>query len=256
MTAVALDAPAAGRSELSRRIGSVVRLHFTNPGTLVVIPLIVLAGIWLINLSIWLIIWLSVPAPDFADAQDGFGYTGSSLYIFAYMVFVGIQAMNGTFRFAQGFGATRRDYYLGTALVFLILTAGYSALMLLMGVVEEATRGWGLGGHMFTPVYFGTDWGQRIAVVVCLFLFVFFVGAAVATVYVRWRRTGMLVFWGAVVLLVVLAAFVVALLDAWPAVGAWLDANLPAGLALWSLVPTAVFGVVGFFILRRATPAG
>jgi hypothetical protein len=71
---------------------------------------------------------------------------------------------------------------------------------------------------------------------------------------VRWGRNGLLIFGGILLALIVLAGLAIALLDAWAGFGAWLDANAPFGLALWSLVPTVVFGVAGFFMLRGTTP--
>ena len=42
--------------------------------------------------------------------------------------------------------------------------------------------------------------------------------------------------------------------DSWPSVGAWLVQNGAVGVAAWSIVPTLLAAVTGFFILRRATP--
>lgn len=255
MTALAQPSTAR-RSTPAHRIGSVIRLHFANPATLVVVPLIVMAAILAVNVAIWVIVDIASATPkDRADAVQGFSYSGSTAYVFAYMLVVAVIAMNATFRFAQGFGATRRDYYLGTIAVFGLLSVGYTALLIVLGLIERATGGWWLGGRMFTPVYLGDTWGVRIVVVLCLFLLCFFVGSAFGAVFVRWRRTGLMIAFGIVLAVLVTAALVIALLGAVGAVFTWIGANAPLGLALWSLVPTAVAAVVGFAVLRRTTPA-
>lgn len=249
MTAVAL-APVRRRG--ASRIRSVARLYFTNPMTIAVTPFIVLATIFLLNIAVWGIIVVSAPGDP--DAADGFSYSGASAWIFFYMAVVAIQAMNNTFRLALGFGATRRDFYLGSTLVFLLMSVIFTAAITILGLLENATNGWGLGGHMFTPVYFGSGWAVRIPVILCLFLFFTFTGSAFGAVFVRWGRNGLLIFGGILLTIVVLIGLVIALLDAGAQFGAWLGANAPFGLALWSLVPSAVFWIAGFLILRGATP--
>ncbi|MGN6326907.1 ABC transporter permease [Pseudolysinimonas sp.] len=251
MTAAAI-APAPSRRLGSSRIGSVIRLYFANPMTIAVTPFIVLAAIFLLNLAIWAIVVISSPGKT--DFAEGFSYSGSTAWIFFYMAVVAIQAMNNTFRLALGYGATRRDFSLGSSVVFVAMSAVFTATITVLGLLERATNGWGLQGRMFTPVYFGENWGERIAVIFCLFLFFTFTGSAFGSVFVRWGRNGLLIFGGILLAIVVLAGLVIALLDAWSAFGRWLDASLPLGLALWSLVPTAVFAVAGFLILRGATP--
>ena len=65
------------------------------------------------------------------------------------------QAVNAAFPLALGWGATRRAFSLGSGLLWVALSALYAAGYTLLGLVEELTGGWGLGGRMFTAVYFG-----------------------------------------------------------------------------------------------------
>jgi hypothetical protein len=250
MTAVAPAAPIRRRG--SSRIGSVIRLYFTNPMTIAVTPFLVLAAIFIVNIAIWVMI--DIAAPNDPDAAEGFSYSGATAWIFFFMAIVAIQAMNNTFRLALGYGATRRDFYLGSTAVFLLMSAIFTAAIAILGLIESATDGWGLGGRMFTPVYFGEGWPVRIVVILCLFLFFTFTGSAFGAVFVRWGRYGLLVFGGILLAIVVGAGLVVGLLDAWAQLGTWLDTNAPFGRALWSLVPSVVFAVAGFFILRGTTP--
>lgn len=249
----AVTAPTASPTLRRSRVGSVLRLHFANPATVVVIPAIVLGGIFLVNLVIWWIVARSVAVGDQADARDGFQWSGASFYIFVYMLVVAVQAMNATFAFAQGFGATRRDYYLGTSLAFVLLSIGWSLVFTVMGLIESATDGWGLGGRMFTAVYFTENPFTRALIVFLGFLFFFFVGAAIATVYVRWRSMGLTLLLVALAVVLVGIAALITLAGGWPAVGSWFAAAGPTGVVLWSSVVTLLAAVAGFLNLRRAT---
>jgi hypothetical protein len=254
MTAVPLSPALATAPRGAGRLRSVLRLQFTNPATLLITPLIVLACIFAVNVAVWAIVEISSPGQPASDFSEGFSYSGASLWIFVYMAVAAIQAMNGTFRLALGYGATRRAYFAGTALALVALSIAWTALLTVLGLVEDATNGWGLGGRMFTAVYFGPTWLDRVVIELCLFLFFSFAGTAFGAVFVRWRRNGLLILGGVLLGMVVLAGLVIALTSAWPAVAAWFGSTPPAALGAWLLVPAALLGAVGFAVLRRATP--
>lgn len=243
-------------STSTSRVLAVARLHFVNRWTVLYVPWMILGFIFLVNLAVWWIIFSSVDSSsDRADVRDGLSYSGASFFIFVYMLIVAIQAMNATFPFAQGYSVTRRDYYLGTSIAFVLLSAIYAAGLTLMSVIEDVTGGWGFGGRMFTAVYFG-DGGplERLLFFLFAFLFFFFVGAATATVYVRWKSNGVLAFFAILGLAVVGGIALVTTTDRWPTIWSWFGSTGPLGIAAWSLVVTAIAGVAGYFILRRATP--
>ncbi len=235
------------------RILNVVRLHLGNPYTTIVLPWIILGIILAINLAIWLLIAIATHGKDALNSQVGFSYSGSSFYIAVYMMIVAVQAVSITFPFALSYGATRRDYWLGTSLTFVLLSAMYAIGFTILGVIERATNGWGLGGRMFTPIYFGDEWWQRL--LICFFglLFFFFVGSSLAAVWVRWKVTGMVVFFTALAVLLLGGISALTLTASWIAFWAALAAAGPLGIASWLLVPAVIGAVVGYFILRRAT---
>jgi hypothetical protein len=236
------------------RITRVVKLHFANPWPILITPLMILGFIFVVNLLVWWIIRTAAGPEDAADAIDGFQYSGSTGFLFVYMMVVAIMAMSQTFAFALGFGATRRDYYLGTALAFVTLTAFYTALIGVLGAIERATDGWGLGGRMFTPVYFGDEWYVQIFAVAVLLLFFFFVGSISGAIYVRYKSFGVTLFWCIVAVAVVGTAALLTLVGGWESFGKFFaEAGFVGGYAT-SLVPTVIAAVAGFFVLRRATP--
>jgi hypothetical protein len=256
MTAIATALPAARRYESPRRILAVTRLHFVNKFQILVLPLIILGGIFLVNLAIWYIIIESAGGPTPQNlAHIHLGYTGAVSYIFIYTMIIAVQAIARTFPFSLGFGVTRRDFYLGSALAFVALSLVFAIVLTVMSVIEIATGGWGVGGRMFAPLYF-TDpsWLLRFVMYFCAFLFVLFIGSAGATMFVRWRATGITAFF-AIIVVILLAAVAYFTLDhQWPAVGTWFATTGPVGVTLWTLVPAVVAAVAGFFIIRRATP--
>jgi hypothetical protein len=257
MTTVTLDGTAAkAQPAAPNRILAVTRLHFVSPATTIVVPWLILGFIFLVNLAIWAIIFSSVTSEaDRADVRDGLSYSGASFYIFVYMGIVALQTVNLAFPFAQGFGVTRRDFYFGTSLAFVLLSAGYAAAITVLSVIEDATGGWGFGGHMFTSVYFGTGpWYVRFGLFFTIFVFFFFTGMIFATVYVRWRAYGILALVAAITVALVAATAVVSLSGSWPAVGEWFASTGVNGVILWSLVPTVASAIAGYFVLRRATP--
>ena len=237
------------------RVARVVKLHFANPWPIVIWPWLILGVIFVANLAIWWMIRSVAIAPeDASDAVDGFQYSGSMGFVFVYMAVVAIQAMNQSFAFALGLGSTRRDYYLGSALTFVILATMYAAGIGILGLIENATNGWGLGGRMFTPVYLGPDWGTQLFATFVGLLFFLFVGAGFGAVFVRWRAIGLTTAFAVLTLVVVGGAVLLTLTGTWGAFGEFFVANGWLGSYAWSLVPTAVAAIGGFFLLRGATP--
>jgi hypothetical protein len=153
----------ASRPTAQNRVLAVTRLQFVNRWTMFYLPAIILVAILLLNMAIWYIVLASLPSgTDVTHAQKGFQYSGAVFYIFIYMLVVAVQAISRTFPFALGFGVTRRNYYLGTALGFTLLAIAFSVLLTVLSIIELATNGWGAGGHMFTPTYLtDASWGLR-----------------------------------------------------------------------------------------------
>lgn len=257
---ISQTATATGHAERGAGTGSrilnVVKLHFANPWTTLWVPMLILAVIFLVNLAIWWLISTGIDdAADRADATDGFQWSGASLYIFVYMMVVAIQAMNATFGFALGFSTTRRDYYLGSSVFFVVLSLIWTVLLTALAAIEEATGGWGLGGRMFTATYFGDGaWWERGLVFLGMMLFFFFFGAAVATIYVRWKANGLYAFFVLMAVALVGSIALVTLTESWPAVGEWFSANRAPGVVAWSLIPTVLAAGAGYLLLQRATP--
>ncbi len=237
---------------LTTRIGTIVRLLFANPWTAIYTPLLILSVILLMNLAIWGIVRASIP-PEGEMASD---VNGGVFFLFIYMLVVAVQTVNQAFPLALGYGSTRRDFLLGFGVFAVVLSIGYSVLVATAAAVEQATDGWGLGLTFFTTgVLWQTDWLSGVAFSVLAFLLFFGIGAATASVYVRWKAMGMYVFWAGLAIIIIGAGAMVALLDGWQQVGAFFAVAGVLGSAAWSLIITAFCAVAAWLILRRATPS-
>jgi len=238
---------------LTKRWANVVRIHVANPWPTLVTPWLIFTAIFGLTYAIWRIV-LMAAGPGGVDA-DAFQYNGGATWILFYMVVVAVQSMNQTFRFAMGFSSTRRDYYLGTAALFVGLSAFYAVGITVLAGVEDLTGGWGVGGEFFAPAFLADLPLAHVAYVYfATLLFMFFLGAAVGSVYVRWGATGMLVFWGAVAVLLVGTIWLVTSVEAWGSVGSFFTENSVPTIMTWSLTVSAVSALVGYALMRRATP--
>ena len=189
IAAVAGDATSVRRPH-TNVIWRTVRLHAVNPSVFFGVPWLILGGAWAITMVLGLIM-RGAGAP--ADIV-GMRYSWAVLSPQWYLVVVGVQAIALTFPFALGFGATRRDFWLGTALMFVLVSAEMAIAIATLVQVEILTHGWGLGVHMFDALWYGeSGWLVDFYTTFALQLLVLFIGAGATTVYMRWRIAGMMV---------------------------------------------------------------
>lgn len=258
MTAATVTSPAAPRP-LARRLTNVIRLQLANPFTIFITPALVVGLIFVGSWVLWWIIGTSTGGGR--DAVEGVSigmqFSGASLWIFVYMMVVAIQSMNFSFPFALGMGSTRRDYFLGTAVTFLGLSALFALIYLTLSAIEVATNGWGVGGAMFTTLYFGgvaEPWGLRLFYVFAAFVFFFFAGSLFGALYVRYRARGLVLFFTAFGAVVIGLAALATLTESWSTVGEFfVTVGFAGGYGL-SLAISLAAGLAGYLVLRRATP--
>lgn len=238
-----------------RRVATTVRIHAANPWTILWTPWLILLGIFALNFAIWHAVLIGADGEPVA--VDAFVNNGGSTFVFVYMMVVAVQAMNQTFSFVVGLGATRRDYFAGSSLTFVALSVIFGVGIALLVIVERATDGWGVGGAFFSPgpLRFQPVWELAIAYTVLL-LFMFFMGSAVAAMFVRWGPTGIIVFFATLALLLVAVIYVISISDAWGQVGRFLADRSLLEFAALTVPFTIVAGAAGYLLMRRATPKG
>jgi hypothetical protein len=253
MTAV-IDQPII-RTEARARaqeIWRIVRLHAVNPSVFFGIPWLILGGAWAVTILIAII---SSSAGASADGLEGMRYSWAVLAPQWYLVAVGVQAIGLTLSFALGFGATRRDFWLGTSLMFVLVSIMFAVSIATLVQLEIATNGWWLGAHMFDALWYGqTNWLVDFYSAFALQLLVLFIGASVTTVFLRWRMRGMMILmFGAIIIVLALVA-ALTWSNAWPALFEWFGGLGVGGAFSIVLGLAAVCAVGGYLVLRRATP--
>lgn len=256
MTALADAASIRPESQTRvREIWRIVRLHCVNPAIYFGIPLIILAGAWLVTLIITGLIVAGTGQSLSFTANAGQRYSWAVLSPQWYLVVVGVQAIAFTFSFALGFGSTRRDYWLGTSIMFVAVSAFFALLIAVLVQIEKATSGWFLGAHVFDALWYGIDgFGADFYTAFAMQLFVLFVGAGATSVYMRWRSRGMLILSAVVLVLALAFGAVLTFTASWPALWAWLgDIGIVGGFTI-VLALAVVSAVGGYLVIRRATP--
>ena len=120
-------------------------------------------------------------------------------------------------------------------------------------MAERAVDYWGIGLRFFdtSPDF---SWFELFLGTLLILLLFASIGAATASVYVRWKATGMYVFWAGLVVLLVAVGFLLTWTESWGAVGDFFATAGVLGTLAWSLVITALGAIAAYLILRRATP--
>ncbi|MFF2272940.1 hypothetical protein ACFVTX_11735 [Agromyces sp. NPDC058136] len=232
-------------------IWRIIRLQAVNPSMLFGIPWMILGGALVVTILIALIL----RGAGISDAEDGFRYSWAVLSPQWYLIAVGVQAVAFTFSFALGFGATRRDYWIGTSAMFLFVSFEMAVAIATLVQVEKATNGWWIGAGMFDTLWYGQQgWWFDFYSTFALQLLVLFIGASITTIYMRWRMRGMITLLavGIAALLALVAGLTFS--DSWGAVFEWVASIGLVGVFTILLVKAVFWAVLGYFVIRRATP--
>ncbi|MDL9978439.1 hypothetical protein [Microbacterium candidum] len=254
MTTVTAPSMSATSTSSANRnpIWRTVRLHAVNPSVFFGIPWLIVGAAWALSMVIGIILHGSgvVPAGDI----PGMRYSWAVLSPQWYLIVVGVQAIGLTFPFALGFGSTRRDFWLGTSTMFVLVSTEMAVAIATLVQIEKATNGWGFGVHVFDALWYGqAGWMQDFYTTFVLQLFVLFVGATATTIYMRWRIPGMLVFAASAIVLVVALIALLTFTGSWAPVSAWFMSIGIAGAFTVLLGLTVVWAIVGYLVIRRAT---
>lgn len=259
MTAITATHATAQPARRPSRILGVVRLHLVDGWSYVFVPWLVTGAALIISIVISLIIARATDGaavgPD--GFTDGAQYSGAGQAMFWYLGVIAIQTINLALPFALGLSVTRREFLLGTGAIFVSISVINSALYTLLGGVEELTGGWWVGTRMFTSLTLHeVEPLGRFVFYVCLHLVVFTFGAAMASVFFRWKAMGTTISIIGLAFVIVGAAALLTFTDSWPVVGDWYLGTGTVGLALWTLPITALCSLATWALLSRATPKG
>lgn len=221
-------------------------MQLINKWTFLGLPAVILISSFGLTLAIWAMI---------PDTGTGPMYSGAGQAVMWYFFALGLQAMSLTFPFSQGLSVSRRNFFLGTVGLFAVVAAGVAVLYVVMGYLETATDGWGLGGQMFALAWIAERaWFVQVFFYFVLMMFLFLLGFWFATVYKRWQATGAVVMSLSLSVLLLGGLALITLRDWWPAVGAWIVTLTPLSLGAVVLALVLLLGAGAYLTLRRATP--
>ena len=189
---------------------NIARYHLADRLTYLVLPWGVMVFSFLVNLVIAAVV---PPSPD--------GYfTGGLMTIYIFLLICGTLSMTRSLPFGLMLGVSRRSYYLGTALLVVLLGAVYAAGLTVLQAIERATSGWGLGVHFFrVPWIMDGPWYQTWLTSFVLLVLFFGYGMWYGLVYRRWNLPGLLAFIAAQILVALGAVVAVSLTHHWAAAG-------------------------------------
>lgn len=162
-----------------------LRLYLTNRTWALGIPVFILGGMVALSILISVIIGINLGFPLPADVQDGMrGNAGSVYSIPGFLIALGALAMNRNFSMALAFGASRRNFYLGTSLGFLATAATVGVGALVGLAVERLTNYWFIGARAFDVTVLGD--GNIVKTFMTMFvlaLLSMYVGALFGTIF-------------------------------------------------------------------------
>ena len=254
MTAV-IDQPMVRTEPRSRvqEVWRIVRLHAVTPSVFFGIPWIILGFAWLVSIIIGLIV--TGAGADPAKMADGMRYSWAVLSPQWYLVVVGVQAIGMTLSFALGFGATRRDFWLGTSAMFGIVSLLNAVAIATLVQIEKATDGWWVGVAMFDALWYGQNgWVVDFYTTLAMQLLVLFIGASITTVYLRWRMRGMVILIFSAIAIALAVVAIAVFTESLPAIFEWFFGIGIVGVFTIVLGLAAFFAIGGYVVIRRATP--
>lgn len=235
------------------RIRSVIHLHTVNRFTAFGLPLLIMSMSFAVVLLLGLVVRFAAGGEFVPGMYEGMVWNGAIFALLGPLMGIGITAMTQYFPLSTGLGLSRREFALGTALVFLGNAAIFSIVVGVGKMIEVATRGWGVGVRFFNVNYTGVGpaW-QTVVQTFLLILLVMFIGAAVTTAVNRWGQTAL---WLASIAVMLLVVAVVCVAVVAPDFRDWLFTLPGMGWLPWMAV--ALAGVLGgaavwFVLVRRA----
>lgn len=226
---------------------NVMRMQLINRLTYVWIPMLVMGGSFLISLAIFAILAFS--------GIDRVVIGGGLQAPLWYFLVVGVQSLTLAFPFSQAMSVTRREFFIGTLLTAAASAAIQALVVVVGGLLEQATDGFGTGGYFFALpwVWEAGPVGAGIVYFSAAML-MFAIGFASATVFKRFGSLGLTTVLLGFGVLVVLIVWAITASQSWPNVWAGLIALGAIGLAGWGLLGATALAASSFATLRRAVP--
>jgi len=224
-------------SSIGARIRQVVRLNFLYPWTLVVVPWLILAAIFLVNLVLEGIL----QTEGIARVSASFS---TEPFLIVYLFISANALLYQQFPLAISYGLSRRDFYLGVltsySIIALLTATGSTLIALVRGTLQS-----------FEP----SAMGGYFALVFWAYLAVQILGAAINAIYMRWRGIGLFTFLAAASVLMISLALNFGQYGLWDAVYRLLfSTDYAATRVSVQLGFLLIVALSGYVLIRRAKP--
>ena len=223
---------------------NVARYHLVDRITWVVIPWAIMTFSFLVNV----VVAATVPAGPHGN------YTGGLVTLYVFLLICGVLSMTRSLPFGLMLGISRRTYYLGTALLVVVLGVVYGLGLTVLQLAERATGGWGLSLHFFrVPWIMDGPWYETWLTSFVLLVAFFLYGMWYGLVFRRWSLPGLVVFIAAQILVALLVVVAVSATHNWSAVGQFFGTVTALALTGVLAAVAAAMGLGGFTTMRRVT---
>jgi hypothetical protein len=179
-------------------------------------------------------------------------YVGGLASIFVISFVLGMQSVARSLPFGLALGLSRRSYYLGTALLAVVLAALVGVVATAGQAIERATNGWGFDMGFFRVPYildgpWYLTWLTSFVALTLLFVY----GMWFGLVYRRWSLVGIAAFLAAQITVLVIGALAATWAHAWHDIGHFFTALSAAGLTGLLAALAAALLAGGFTSMRR-----
>lgn len=162
-----------------------LRLYLANRGWVLLTPLYIFGTMLLLTLAIAGIIGIQtgLPIPD--EVRANMRYNGGAIYaVPGFLMSVGVLAMSRNFDMALALGSTRKNFWLGTGLGFLLTSTAVGGYAVIFLGLEKLTDHWFIGARAFDVALLGD--GDPVRTFITMFLAAalpLFLGAYFGMVY-------------------------------------------------------------------------
>ena len=219
------------------RLFTVVKMNLSNPWPVLITPSIILSVLLISAYSFYLI---------FGGGLDGQVYFSPEFFFMVVLLVIANQTINQHFSLAQSYGITRRDFYLGSLVGFVLLAIGYSLLSSALGMLADPNFLIGFGEPGFS----------EFALVFWALLISQLIGASITTLYLRWRKVGMSIFFVTLGVILVAATILLSRYELWGDIERWVTADLGDMTGnLIGLGWATLLALIGYLLISRARPS-
>lgn len=180
-------------------------------------------------------------------------YSGGLIAIYIYMLIASGIIVSQTFPFAIGLSVRRTDYFIGTAAMAVLFSVAASLILTLLSLAEEMTEAWGWNFYFFRLPFINSGPAvQQAWTIFGIMLSILFTGIGIASVYQRYGRLGMLVFFTGSLLVSSIGSVILTATGMWSELFGWLIAHSAASVATWLVLLAVLCALLSHCMLRRA----